>query len=57
MLAVVIGCVVLFGAGCSPAPMTKDQVMRIFDEAGGIDKVNQESKSLFDLYGTQKQGC
>ena len=38
--------------GCSPRKITKSEAMEMFEQSGGVDKVNEEAKIIFDIFGT-----
>jgi hypothetical protein len=40
--------------GCLRSEMTNAQAVKMFDKAGGVDKVNQEAKIIFDRFGTNE---
>jgi hypothetical protein len=45
---------VICNLGCGRSEMTSAQVTEMFDKAGGVDKVNQEAKIIFDRFGTNE---
>jgi hypothetical protein len=55
LIRVVIICLGLFcELGCVRSEMTNAQAVEMFDKAGGVDKVNQEAKIIFDRFGTNE---
>jgi len=40
--------------GCMRSEMTNAQVAEMFDKAGGVDKVNEEAKIIFERLGTNE---
>jgi hypothetical protein len=61
--AIVVGCGILGFVLCSVvlnlilnqnSELTESQIAAMFGKAGGVDKVNQEAKSIFDRFGTSK---
>jgi hypothetical protein len=51
-LGVIICLGILCGLGCGRSEMTKTRAIEMFDKVGGVDKVNQEAKVIFDRFGT-----
>jgi hypothetical protein len=51
-LAVLICLGILCESGCSSRKMTKSEAVEMFKKAGGIDKINEEAKIVFDVFGT-----
>jgi hypothetical protein len=43
---------ILCGFGCGRPEMTTAQASKLFENAGGLEKVNQEAKIIFERYGT-----
>ena len=55
IIGVAIICLGLFcELGCMRSEMTHAQIAEMFDKAGGVDKVNQEAKIIFDRFGTNE---
>ena len=42
---------IFLAGGCSPSEMTMGEAKRMLDQAGGIEKVNAEARTVFDKYG------
>ena len=60
-LAICLGVLCELGCGKSKASKTqnnssvaKTEVDKIFEIAGGVDKINQEAKAIFDRFGTKE---
>jgi hypothetical protein len=51
---VIIGLGLFCELGCKRSEMTNAQVAEMFEKAGGVDKVNQEAKIIFDRFGTNE---
>jgi len=54
LISITVCLVFLCGLGCGRSEATKAQAMEMFDKAGGVDKVNQEAKILFERLGTNE---
>jgi hypothetical protein len=55
LIGVVMICLGLFcELGCLRSEKTSAQVTEMFDKAGGVAKVNQEAKILFERLGTNE---
>ena len=55
MVVTILLAVIWFGmSGCSLSEMTQDQALEMFTKVGGIQKINQEAKIIFDLLGTNE---
>jgi hypothetical protein len=53
-ISIIVCLNILCGFGCGRSEMTKTQVAGMFDKVGGVDKVNQEAKIIFDRFGTNE---
>lgn len=54
VMAILLVLIFLGLTGCSPSKMTQEQALEMFAKAGGIQRVNQEAKIIFDRFGTNE---
>ena len=40
--------------GCSPSQTTQNQALEMFEKVGGLQRVNQEARAIFDQFGTNE---